>query len=120
MKQYKLLTLLNVGPWMYIIFYTLFDEMGSMQKVPLLHTEVWCLSQKEALRWLFELWAKLATFFTEHHFLLESVKNHVYLDLGIWQTVSQQWTNETITSRKTTDSFVSKDKIQALRWKLEF
>lgn len=40
MKQYKLLTLLNVGPWMYIIFYTLFDEMGSMQKVPLLHTEV--------------------------------------------------------------------------------
>lgn len=50
-------------------FNILLHEMGStnMQKALLLQTEVWWLSQGEALARLFDLWSELAIFFREYH-----------------------------------------------------
>lgn len=61
-----------------------------------------------------ELWADLAIFLEYNIFTWIDEKLCLFR-LSIWQIFSQQWTSEAITSRKTTDSFVASDKIQALQ-----
>lgn len=116
----KTINFIKYQPLSIYLFNILPDEIGSMQKVQLLQTEVWWLSQGWAHEKLFDLWAEPATFFREFHFYLNQWRT-VFIKTWVFGRRSlNNEPSETITSRKTTDSLVANEKMQTLKEKLEF
>ena len=87
--------------------------MGSMQKALyfILNYES-CLKRKHTKDWDVTYTSHL---FQKISFLLESMKNDVYLDWVFGRHFLNNEPSETVTSRKTADNFIANDKIQALQ-----
>lgn len=113
MKQYKLLTNLDprvqvflafcVTKWKFPLTFAACGRMKSICAV------VWLVSWKE-------------TFFLEHHFYLKRMTNCGYLDLDIWQSLSQKWTKWACHFKENSwQYFVANDKMQAFKqeWKFQ-
>lgn len=113
MKLLQLPTLLNLDPWVHG-FVTFCEEM----KIPIKH--FCCTSSTMVV-----LRKNVCTFelpiFTHTPFTWQMTDRKCsYTDLGIWQIFFQEVDNETVISRKTTDTIFANDKMRAFKQVLEF
>lgn len=114
MMQEKLFVL-HLDPWVHT-FFTWVTEWEVLQ----LYAQLWwLLISRTRFVWLFELWAKLVTTFTEYHFHWKEQLTNSLCGLGCLAETSLQG-SEKVTAGKPLTIPVAKDSLQAFTWKLKF